>query len=242
MLNARTWHRLCLSAFVLFAVAFISQFFPHHSFFAWLSAIAIIGCFIAGICGAILGILLVRGKLSMGCPSCKAKSFVSGGNREPILLDCPNCGEMRLNLGRIGPLQTTTAKSEIDEWTKCKPTCKSPLHAPLLYRVPFAILFLPVVGSIVAASVIHQFSFFYLLIPGFWCYAVAGFMLEAIYAGYYNTRQGRIVRRKAPIRFWGVIGLWALFYLFATAFPIGYAKQESRKEKAQIEQISAPEP
>ena len=226
----------------MFLTAFVSQFFSQHAFFAWVSVIAMAGCVILGLCGAYLGIMLARGKLYLGCPTCDAKSFVSAGHRGVMTLDCPHCGEIRLKLGSLSKLQATTAKEEREERNYCKPISKSPFHAPLQFRIPFLIVFSPVVASIIAASVIHQFSFFYLVIPGFWCYFVAGFTLEAIYAGYISSRHGNITRKKSPIRFWGMIGLWSAFYLFAAAFPIGYARQESRKEKAKSELISAPVP
>ncbi|MCX6875636.1 MAG: hypothetical protein NTW21_17785 [Verrucomicrobia bacterium] len=39
---------------------------------------------------------------------------------------------------------------------------------------------------------------------------------------------------------WPEIGIWSLFYLFAAAFPIGFAIQESGKQKTQSEQGLAP--
>ena len=91
-------------------------------------------------------------------------------------------------------------------------------------------MFLPVVLSIAAATMIHRFSFFYLLIPGFWCYCVGCFILDGVFSGRYGNRS----RANAPIRFWGNIAIWSLFYIFAAYFPIGFAKQESAKEADEI--------
>lgn len=243
MLNARTWHRLCLIAYAMFAFAFFSQFFPDNPILSVMHSVVLTGCLILGLGGAIFGILLIRGKLSLGCPTCDTRSPVSGLHRGLITLECPQCGHIMFRIGSLSKLQTITSEEERKERKRHRPIAKSPLHAPFVYRVPFLCLFLPVIASIVAASFIHHFSFFYLIIPGFWSYAVSGFVLESIYAGYFSMRHGgNISRQNAPIRFWGMIALWMAFYAFAAVFPIGYARQESRKEKAASEQISEPAP
>ena len=74
----------------------------------------------------------------------------------------------------------------------------------------------------------------------FWCYAVGGFILDGIFSGSVSDNQGTVVKSRSPIRFWGKIGLWTLFYIAAAAFPIGFAVQESGKEKAESERTVAP--
>lgn len=105
---------------------------------------------------------------------------------------------------------------------------------PIAHPISFLIIFFPAFASIVAASVIHRFQFFYILVPGFWCFAVASSCLHDVYSGKMCFRglgnSQAISRSKAPIQFWGTIGIWALFYLFAAAFPIGYALQERAKQ------------
>ena len=97
-------------------------------------------------------------------------------------------------------------------------------------------MFLPVVASIVAAAVIHEFSFFYIIIPGFWCYAVAGFCIHDIETGSVTDNYGTVTRSGSPFRFWTKVGVWLLFYLFAMCFPIGYAMQErDRAGNAKVE-------
>ena len=113
------------------------------------------------------------------------------------------------------------------------------LLVPLRHSVPFAIIFLPVVASIIAASIIHKFSFFYLLIPGFWCYGVGGFILDGVFGGSFSDNYGTASRSKSPIRFWGKIGIWSLFYILAAAFPIGFALQE-RDRATTISEQAAP--
>jgi hypothetical protein len=242
MLNARTWHRLCISAYVMFPAMVITWLLPNDSPFIWAARVAIVWSFFVGAIGALQGIMLACGKLHLGCPLCDAKSFVSGGDREGVYLDCPHCGELRLKVGRLFGLQAIRPGSVEDDLAECQASPGSPLLAPKRHLIPFAIIFLPVVASVVAASMIHKFSFFYILIPGFWCYAVGGFILEGIFSGSVSDNHGTAVRRRSPIRFWGKIGIWSLFYIFAAAFPIGFAMQESGKQKTTSEQDGGGQP
>lgn len=176
------------------------------------------------------------GKLYYGCPECDARSFVPRGDRDGIYLNCPNCGERQIKIGRLGGLRTVRPETEEYDFLVQWSDPGSPLRGPNRHPVAFAVIFLPVVASVIVASVIHRFSFFYLLIPGFWCYGVGGFILNGIFSGGFSDNQGTALRRISPFRFWGKIGIWSLFYLFAAAFPIGFAIQESRKEKSKTEQ------
>ena len=103
------------------------------------------------------------------------------------------------------------------------------LLTPKKHPFPFMALYLPVIGSIIAASFIHKFSFFYLLIPGLWCYGVGCFIINGLYSGSMSDNHGTALRLKSPVRFWGKIGIWFLFYLFAMVYPIGFAMQEHHK-------------
>ena len=222
MFNARTWHRLCISAYSIFPAILTAWFLPDDSPFLIPVAIVIGWGMLVALLGAIQGILFACGRLRMGCPNCNAASPVTGGNQDGMWLDCPKCGELALRLGRLGKLvaeEPVTVEDVHEEQG-------SPLRLPKRHPVAFALMIAPVVISIIAASVIHRFSFFYLIIPGFWCYGVSCFTLEAIFSGTY----GRYTRSRQPIRFWGNILIWSLFYLFAAYFPIGYAKQESARE------------
>jgi hypothetical protein len=116
----------------------------------------------------------------------------------------------------------------------------SPFLAPKRHPISFVIIFLPVVASVVAASMIHEFSFFYILIPGIWCYGVGGSILNGLFSGKMNDTHGAAVRASSPFRFWGKIGIWSLFYLTAAAYPIGFALQESAKQKPNSGQGVAP--
>lgn len=118
------------------------------------------------------------------------------------------------------------------------------LSVPLRHPIAFAILYLPAIMAIIAASMIGPFVLFYLLIPSVWCFGVAATILNDIFSG--KMRFGgtgwsaTIMRGKAPMRYWGTIGIWAAAYLFAIAFPIGYAFQERAKQSTRSEQGVAP--
>lgn len=214
---------------------------PKDSPLIWPAIVAIIFGGLVAALGALQGIMLACGKLHMGCPLCNERGFVSGGDGDGIYLECPRCGKLRLKIGRIDAWRAIRRGSVDDDLAKCPPSPGSPLLAPKRHFVPFIIIFLPVVASVVAASVIHEFSFFYILIPGFWCYAVGGFILDGIFSGSVSDNSGTAVRQRSPIRFWGKIGLWSLFYIFAAAFPIGFAIQESGKQNTTSEQTAPTE-
>ena len=222
MFNARTWHRLCISAYSIFPAILTGWFLPDDSLFLIPVAVVIGWGMLVALLGAIQGILFAFGRLRMGCPDCNAASPVTSGDEDGMWLDCPKCGELQIRIGRFGKL--VAAPPEPVEEVQVE--SGSPLRAPMRHPVAFAIMFAPVVASIIAASVIHQFNLFYLIIPGFWCYGVGGFILEAIFSG----RYGRHSRSGQPIRFWGNIAIWSMFYVFAAYFPIGFAKQERAKE------------
>ncbi len=242
MLNARTWHRLCISAHVMFPAIVIAWLLPNDSPFILPAVAGIIWGLMVAAIGAVQGIMLACGRLYLGCPLCDARSFVSGGDRDGVYLDCPHCGELRLKIGRIFGLQAIRTGSAEDDLAESPASPGSPLLAPKRHLVPFVIIFLPVVASVVTASMIHKFSFFYILIPGFSCYALGGVILDALFSGSASDNHGTALRSRSPVRFWGKIGIWSLFYLFAAAFPISFAIQERGKQKATTEQGSGGQP
>ncbi|QQL44559.1 hypothetical protein [Sulfuriroseicoccus oceanibius] len=228
MVNIQTWHRICLSAYLIFPSILAVWMLPKDS--PWqLAAIIGIGwgLFIA-VTGAVIGVIFTFGKLRFGCPRCHAPSLATGGGRT-MGLQCPRCGILELQPGRLSGLYVQPKKrpSQLAEKLRLAPI--SPLLAPMRHWFAFSIIFSPVVASVIAASVIHRFSFIYLLIPGFWCYAVGGFIIAAIASGQISDNQGTATRTQSPLRFWSKVGLWSLFYLFAAASPIGIALQESAK-------------
>ena len=242
MLNARTWHRLCISAYIIFPAVIIGWMIPEDSILVWPVAIAIAWGILVAFLGAIQGIMLACGRLYVGCPTCNAKSHVLGGDRDGMCLDCPNCGELRLKPGGLFRLKAIQCGSDEDELADYHPDSHSPLLAPKRHWIPFLIIYLPVVGSVIAASAIHKFMFFYLLIPGFWCFAVGGVILDGIFSGSISDNHGTALRSKSPFRFWGKIGIWSIAYLLAAAFPIGFALQERAKNAINSEQGGAGQP
>jgi hypothetical protein len=96
---------------------------------------------------------------------------------------------------------------------------------------PLMWLMLPVLISVIISSVIYRFSFFYILIPGFWCYVVGDMLVNGIKTGSLSDNHGTAIRSKQSIRFWGKFALWTCAYIFATSFPVGYAIQERNKGK-----------
>lgn len=236
MINARTWHRLCVSGSVIFPAVIIGWMLPEDSWFFWPVTAAIIwGILMAGF-GALQGIMLVCGRLYWGCPRCKAKSKVMGGDRDGIYLDCPHCGILQIKIGSLFGIKVIKYESSEDELADFHPSAFSFLLAPKRHFVSFLIIFLPVVASVTVASLIHEFSAFYLFIPGLWCFVVGGCILDGIFGGSRIDNHGTVLRSKTPFQFWTKIGIWSLFYILAAVFPIGIALQESAKEKNNGEQ------
>lgn len=233
-LNVRTWNALCLSAYLSFPAILGVWFVSDDSLLIWpLLLIVVWGIFVA-ILGAIQGVLFSLGKLYYGCPHCNQKSHVQGGIHGEVHLDCPKCGIVRYRLGRISGLKKGESYPDEEEDDEPDKTPYGILSIPKRHPIAFCIVFAPVVGSIIAASVIHRFSIFYIIIPGFWCYVVSSLVLHSIFSGKITVNHRTLSRKRTPIRFWGSILPWALFYLFAAVFPIGYARQESNKERESL--------
>ena len=103
------------------------------------------------------------------------------------------------------------------------------LLTPLRHPVIFLCIFLPVIASIVAGSIIYEFSYFYLLIPGFWCYGVGCFLINGFAKGSLKDNQGNAILASNPLRFWSKAALWIAAYIFAMVYPLGYGIQEKGK-------------
>ena len=100
----------------------------------------------------------------------------------------------------------------------------------------------PVIASIIAGSIIHQFSWFYIIIPGFFCFGVSCFLLDGLLSGVMTDNHGTAIRTRTPIRYWLKIGIWTAAYLFALLVPIGFALQEhsSRNARSSLERSGHP--
>jgi hypothetical protein len=233
MFNARTWHRLCVSAYLLFPAVIVGLLLPRDSPFGWLCAVAIGWSLLIALLGAVQGGLLALGRLRQGCPLCGRQSRVIGGSGDGMLLDCPGCGELRLkHFGRPYGFTTIRCGSPEDDLAHPRPRRGALILAPKRHAVAFALVYLPVIASVIAASCIHPFTFFYLLIPGAWCFFIGGFVLDAIADGSIHDNHGTVLRATAPVRFWCTVAIWSSAYLFAAVMPIAYALQEHAKATA----------
>lgn len=213
---------------------------PDDSPFIWPAMAAILWGFLIGGLGAIQGILFACGRLHFGCPICDARSPVAGAHRYGTIIQCPRCGPLQLRLDRLCRLRAIRPGSEEDDVAGYPASTGSLLLAPRRHWISFSLIFAPVVASIVVASILHEFMIFYILIPGFWCYGVGGIILDGIFSGSTSDSNGRLVRRRNPIRFWREIAILSLFYLLAAAFPIAFALQERGKKEAAATTDSSP--
>lgn len=238
ILNVRTWHRLVLTAFLAFALSILGWFLPEGTIKRLIEVFGGGFTICIGALGAVFGLLLVLGRLKMGCPQCSRASKVYAGSGHVLYLECPECGELRVSFGRMGPLKIygeesldeTDDPSEWEENQKDGAGFKRLMSTPRRYPVACTLIYAPVAGSVVAASIIHEFSYFYIIIPGFWCYVIGAMLVEAIKRGRIADNHGSAVHIKQPVRFWLKASIWIGGYVFAACFPIFYALQESRKE------------
>ena len=237
MLNARTWHRFCVSAYLAFPAIIIAWELPEDSLIIWLPFAVIIWAFIVAFFGAIQGILLTFGRLYMGCPICNAKSNVVGGGRDGMYLDCPHCGSLRLKLGRLGRLQVIRSDSEEDDLADYCPDDSSPFMGPVRHFISSAIFFLPVIASIIVASVIYKFTFVYIILAFISC-AFGGIVLNGVSSGCISDNHGTALRSKSPSRFWRKFAIWFLFYILTAGFPVLYALEE--RDKTAVSSEHAP--
>lgn len=106
---------------------------------------------------------------------------------------------------------------------------RAPSHPALeIFRThprPFLLCFAPVVASVVAASLIHRFTWFYLFIPGLWCWFVGSFLIHGAVTGVIEDNSGKVVRTLSPKRYWLRFSLWSFGYTFAAMFPLAFALQ-----------------
>ena len=249
ILNVRTWHRLILASFLVFALSFVCWFLPEGTIKETVILVGTGFTMFTAALGAIMGLLLTLGRLKMGCPQCDSASKASFGGGNMLCLQCPECGELSVSFGRIGPLKiygedsVEEAEDDPGEWEENQKDAagfKRQMTTPWRHPVACAVVYSPVVASVVAASIIHEFTLFYIFIPGFWCYAIGAMLVEAIQRGRIADDQGSAVLSKQPVRFCLKAVIWIFGYLFATWFPIGFALQESGKEAVKSEKKVLP--
>ncbi len=234
-MNVRTYHKLCMSGVVGFVFVGLGIFGGENAFFAVVSVLGLFWVIGLGVMGAVTAIMMMRGKLKMGCPKCERMSRVDQSGRAEMTIECKKCGPLiwEIAFSRLIVMTPEQLKERSQRRAKLRRKKKvrtgSPLKAPLWYPKSFAVIFAPVLVSVVAASWIHQFSFFYIIIPGFWCYGVGSFSLHSLMSGEVSMNGRDIMRSESPIAFWLSMIPWIPFYAFALVFPVGFALQESGK-------------
>ncbi len=114
-MNIRTWHRLCISSYLGFPGMVMVWSLPNSSHLNWLALAMIVWAIGVGILGAVLGLLLMFGRLKLGCPQCNARSDVSGGNNKGMHLSCPKCGELEVQIGSIRGLKILRLQHEEED-------------------------------------------------------------------------------------------------------------------------------
>ena len=90
-MNARVWQNLCGAFPLLMVGAALGIFMPEEFLARLITNVCFFLILILGIWGVILAILLVRGRLFMGCPICNQRSKVIYGTGKELYLHCPHC-------------------------------------------------------------------------------------------------------------------------------------------------------
>lgn len=216
-----------LSAVAMFPAVIVSSQLPQGSPWELPLGLVIVWGIGVAIFGAVLGAKMTFGKLHFGCPTCSTKSLAYPLYRNRMAIDCPHCGSFHIGLLGVKPI-TTADSGEEDEDHHYEGYAL--LTYPKTYPALSALVLSPAAASLAITAIIHKFSFFYLLIPGVWCYGVGGFIVISLKSRLIRKNGGWIRASKSPFQFWGTVIIWSIFYLLATYFPIGYAIQEAAKE------------
>lgn len=227
MIPFRLWYYfgLCSPLLVVGSLAFL--FFPKNPVAIGIG-LGSLGILVpSGIFDAYLGLKLCRGPLLMKCPFCGGAGKVGFSKVLGMHLNCPRCGSVRghgflkAQLAH-GPLTHSEQEEEAARpgGLQLRDLLRtSPLSVGAILALPAA--------SVVAASLIHRFSWFYLLIPGAWCLLVGTMQWRSLQTGVIEDNTGRVLRRHHLFRFWCKFAIWTVAYLFAASFPVFYALQES---------------
>jgi hypothetical protein len=227
MIPFRLWYYLGRCALLLFVGFLAPLFFPENPVAIGIGLGALAILIFTGIFGAYLGLKLCRGPLLMRCPFCGGAGQVGFSKVIGMHLDCPRCGSVRGHGFLKAQLAHGPLTHSEQEEEEARPG-GLPLR-DLVRTSPWpvvAILVIPA-ASVVAASLIHRFSWFYLLIPGLGCLLVGTMQWQSLQTGVIEDNTGRVMRRHHPFRFWCKFAIWTVAYLFAASFPLFYALQES---------------
>jgi len=95
---------------ILFGIIFATFFSESDSLLGRVNFVA--KCVLVSLCliGAFMGILMVVGRLRMGCPFCGKSGSVGGNKRDGMWMKCDSCGFVRGS----GPFGLTIVREEID--------------------------------------------------------------------------------------------------------------------------------
>ena len=164
----------------------------------------------------------------MKCPVCSEACLVLGADKSGLCIDCQKCGELTIKLGSITGIKIID-KTSITAKVHRRESKYKFIITPLIHPISFCLLYIPVVISIVYASYIHKFSYFFILVPGFWCYFTVVLLIDSFFKGIIEDNQGIAIRQESPILYWLKMLIWFLLYVFASTFPILFAIQEVMK-------------
>lgn len=233
-MNIRTYHKLCMSGMIGFVLMILGMVGRGHAVVTLLQSLALLWVICMGVMGAITAILLMKGKLRLGCPRCERMCKVNHAGYQVLEMNCEKCGRLVVLFKMLGLEvldRDETRKRQVEERKLRRKSGKKVrlLEIPIRYPKAFAAMFLPVVLSIIIGSIIYQFMFFYLIIPGVWCYIIASVLIQAVAMGEIDWKTGTMYRSQKPIRFWLSLLIWMPFYVMSAYMPIGMGLQESGK-------------
>lgn len=226
MIPFRPWYTLGRCTPLLFAAPIVFLFID-GSLAGWCSSLSVLVLVVLGLHGAYLGLKLCRGPVLMSCPFCQKPGEIGFSKGIGIHLNCPRCGTVRGEgpFGarlKAGPLSLPEREGE-------NAGAGTPRFSDYAQFSPWAYLLVlaPPAATIIAASQIHHFAWFHLLIPGVWCLFVGLHLFRAYKSGVIEDNTGRFMRRHRPFRFWLNFAIWTAAYLFAAGLPIAFALQEA---------------
>jgi len=102
MINVKTWLWTCRLSVLLAALVIAAKIYPEETWLAHVGTTALIVLTVICLSGAFMGLLLVLGRLYLGCPLCGMRSRAVGGRGSLLWMECPCCGTLRVSFWRVG--------------------------------------------------------------------------------------------------------------------------------------------
>ena len=102
-MNARVWQNLCGAFPLLMVGAALGIFMPNEFFAKLIANVSTILIVSLGLLGGFFGLMLVLGRLYMGCPLCNKRSKVWGGTGKELYLECPSCSHVCTTMRFLRP-------------------------------------------------------------------------------------------------------------------------------------------